>query len=1057
MSYKPRRWSDASRCIAATLVVALATGTTMPAWAYVSPVPVPDDNVPGTDLVPPPSCLTGPTPSTCANDAWVRTCGGFFGAENPDDPNNPCWGLNEDSANTWQDVNYGLDPQATETVFDRDNQSFIESLPPLTIGMPDDLQQQTGGAWAAQEEKAKFAAAQSVIQNPLWYQRAIGSWASGTPLETCENYVYRAFYSVERWLDAINACKTDDRCKVKVSLHGMTADGPATTPGIARRVMVDNEGNPISTRMTVLYQQDKITNGEADPFATGYALSIIPKNSFYADSYLLIVPSLIAAVKAQSGVDLQLLHNELWRGSTLYDVSPSAKATGGKTFIGWEGNVQRGFKDEWEFHDFMLKRTEGVSNGQFREYRRRSDGFLQGWDLLADKMKCLHDFLGADCNVKAYNALGKVNPGDTQMWQGDPIASRAILGSIPAADFLLPPSMKGLIGFGSHTQATGLTLDELVKGIESGDILSSESLLGGSLHLPGMVEPSLLVVDALKAVQAPAPPPDPVAEDAERTTVKQHARDGRGLPIGQVILPYGPSIYGEAPYHDPMADQGVLTAGGVVNRMWEINPPLVDKSGPWPRLLCIRGLGGGAGGQRGEVSGGLGLGFPLVEDPTFNTHEIWRETCQLTNQLLDEWGRYNADKPSCLDPKNMACDWQPKDFVDRFVTRHVGYGSGAKEAELRYCKRWTAGGKVDDPDQDIGVDLDARKTLPKFRAALNLREAQFAKKLKSVPVQGDDDFGTTKTEDQSLGDGDFGGGYSYTLSWHAKGYERFKNPDDPNDPRIGNICRMGGNAVAKFDANATLFGHDISIVDALGSASSNDGDTGLAMGNTHLYVIGYKVFDTKDSDGADADGNIVLSLNNAYDEPLAFDGGKPTLFAVPFQVGWVTITVKAGIAYGYGVRAKFDVGAPKPPECDPDNPVFKADGTFAPFADLGLWISADVSLAGIVGVGVEVELTLVGIELPLQAKVWLGMDDNQFSVNFQCTLDLVLTTLAGELSFYIELFWTKVASFTILKWDGFKYKFPIFRTPKVALSLFGLTPGSIAPPGGTNCSDNTCI
>ena len=59
MSYKPRRWSDASRCIAATLVVALATGTTMPAWAYVSPVPVPDDNVPGTDLVPPPSCLTG--------------------------------------------------------------------------------------------------------------------------------------------------------------------------------------------------------------------------------------------------------------------------------------------------------------------------------------------------------------------------------------------------------------------------------------------------------------------------------------------------------------------------------------------------------------------------------------------------------------------------------------------------------------------------------------------------------------------------------------------------------------------------------------------------------------------------------------------------------------------------------------------------------------------------------------------------------------------------------------------------------------------------------------
>jgi hypothetical protein len=1042
MNVTPRRG------VAAALLFSFTTGTTVPAWAYTSPSPGPGTvSPPGVDLIPPPSCLVGPTPSTCASQAWVTACSGFY------DPD-ACMSLNEDTATSWQEDNFGLDPAATEAVFNPRDNTFAESLPPLTIGLPDTLSQQTGGAWAAQEEKAKFEASKAQILNPLWYTRPL-SWVSGVPLDSCETYVYRAFYSVERWLDALNACKTDDRCKVKVSLHGMTADGPATTPGIARRVMVDNEGEPISERLSDMRVQGKISSGEAEPFSAAYTLTVIPKNSFYADSHLLIVPSLIEQFKAQTGVDLQLLHNELWRGSTLYDVTSSAQVTGGKTFIGADGKAHRGFKDEWEWHSFMLKRTEDVTAGQFREYRRRSDRFLQGWDVLADKMKCMHQLLGGGCNVKAYNALGKVHPGDTQMWQGDPIASRAILASIPAADFLFPPSQKGMIGFGDRLQDTGLTVDQIVAGIESGEILSSSSLVAS---LPGLVDPKIVLGGEIAAPLAPSPGEDPEALAEERSVVRENARNGNARGLGSLIVPLGPSVYDDAPYHDPMEDQGVMTAGGVLNHMWELNPALIDNSGPWPRLLCIRGLGlpgGGAGDSRtGDASIGFNLG--LVEDTIMNTHTIWREACQLTNQVIDEWGRRNTGKPSCLDGYNMACDWQPKDFVDRFVTRHVGYGSAAKEAEYRYCKRWTAGGQVQHPDAAIGVDQDARKTLPTFRGALNLREAQFNKKLKSVPVQGQDDFGTTKGEDQEIGNSDFGGGYSYTLSWHAKGYERYQNEQDPTDARNGNICRMGGNAVAKFDARATLFGNDLTIVDALGSAASNDGDTGLAQGNTHLYVIGYKVFDTKDADGADADGNINLTLNGAYDEPLAFDGGKPMLFAVPFQVGWVTLTVKAGIAYGYGVRAKFDVGAPAPPDCDPDNPLFKADAMFAPFADLGLWVSADVSLAGIIGVGVEVELTLVGIELPLQAKVWLGMAEDQLSVNFQCTLDLVLTTLAGELSFYIEAFWTKVASFTILKWDGFKYKFPIFKTPKVSLPIMTLTPGSIAPPGGTVCSDSTC-
>ena len=157
----------------------------------------------------------------------------------------------------------------------------------------------------------------------------------------------------------------------------------------------------------------------------------------------------------------------------------------------------------------------------------------------------------------------------------------------------------------------------------------------------------------------------------------------------------------------------------------------------------------------------------------------------------------------------------------------------------------------------------------------------------------------------------------------------------------------------------------------------------------------------------------------------------------------------------FGVTVKLTAGPPKPTDkCDPEKAIFATQGKVAPYADLGVWAAADASLADIVGVGLEVELTLVGLQLPLVVNANLGFDKfNNASIIFDATLNLDIHTIDGEIEFYIEALWMKVATFTIVKWDGFHHKFPIFRTPTVSLPLFQL-PNPVMPPEGSGSSES---
>lgn len=979
---------------------------------------------------PVPCIQTPPTAGRCASNVWLAQCGGYFGIVMP--PLTSTGQINDPTCGpllTTQLTNYAPSQgAATGRVFDATTDKFIPAVPPAPWAPTGYTgTQQT---WANQEEKAKFDANQANLwMGALNYTRNAG--VIGNPIYSCEQYVYRTFYELERWLDTTNACKGDARLITKSSMNQMGATTASKMPGIGRRRLLDAEGKYIfdptdsNNHLNKLTASGVLHDSELSSFDDDqYQLDEVPKNGFYAATKYFIVPNLIAAFDPNGQQMLGALLNELGRGELLYNVGTSSPVVGGIWYADSKGNPHQGFADEWDFHRIMQIRSAATSDGESREYRRRQKELTAQYDKLIDEWKCMipdATIAGGCKGLNLPNAVGKVNPGDIQMWEGDPLASRTIYGKLTDNQLVVPVFIGGQIGFGADLQQNVFGPIGALTDVQVGTI--GQQLKGGmksmpfKAHQPGVFSRAARPMGSFFTYDG---------ADVQRTA---------NLPIGEVV-----------PRVDPASLVAIAaTAGFLINRTWEFNPPVViyTRAGP-PQLDCsVR--------SRGSTDVTL-LVDPLASltvDNQFHTERIWRDVCTMTNLLLTEWGRTQMGSPSCIDKNNSTCDWVPQDFVDRFVTRHVGWASAAKEAEFKWCKRWTGGGKLTDPANgplQIGVpDTQRTSGLAAFRSYLENRETNFNALFKQVPVRLADDFGTRRQDAQTIGDNTFGGGFNYTLGWHTRVMKR-----DASDQ----ICRLGGSAVASLGADATLFGLKSTLLDAVAKVSSNAADDGVVYGNTHIYVIGKELFDTKDVAGAAANGNIDLTggwsgFNN--------DGARPELFAVPFQAGPVTITITVGIFYNYGFIANFDaLGPPTDPNdpnyCNKSAALFRAKASFSPSVELGAWLDADASFLGF-GVGLEVDLVLIGLGLPMTAEVKLGLDPSQnLAILFEAGLDIDLSTLKGQMSVYVKAFFVKVFSVKLIDWDGFHHRFPVFRTPPVALPLFALGTGTVNPPGGATAS-----
>ncbi len=1046
-----------------------------------------------------------PSPATCVDQGWVNLCGAAYGSTDPNDAiNNPCLVSQANGKSFVQQAqdsySAGVDAGTTEKVFDTGIDDFVLATPPPNAFPGIALQSGSGASWAYQELVAQANAWKTANVNPFNYIRSTnypnGVYIPGpqNQINSCENYVYRTFNDVERWIDALNACKNDARCKVNVSLYQYNNNYNSYPPGIARRRLENSDYEYIydpsdaANRMTQMVLAGEIAQEEADPFDDTWQLTDIPKNAFYAGTRFTMVPAMQSALAARGyGQWGQDLLNEIARGEHLYEAGPQAGTTSnGAYYQSKDGTVHQGFYDEWDFHHYMNGQTQQTTAGETREYRRRADNLAKLFAQLANDMKCLVSdaFQAGGCGAGTPDAFNRVNPGDAQMWDGDPFSERAITEQVAETQLAVPPATKGMVGFGADLQLAGvpasvLQLGQLAAGVQAysyhghvpGQVAPNANVFnvllnpGVSLTAPltALVSPALAdagsspATDAGTAVLLPvdglgqiaqtnsgsitlspdlilnvaALNSDPTvttglslsgAYNSNTTTQRATA----GVPRQTVVAETQRRLAAWTPSIDPSTlTSQPLGTGWLIEQAWETNPPRWDLRSDTPQLDCSAAL-------PDKSREGL-------KDDLVHTYKMWGSLCRLTNALLQEWSRKQGGRSSCLDRNSQACDWTPQDFVDRFVTRNVGYAAAAKEVEYKYCKRWTGGGKITDvatyTKQDgtqgllMGVPASERLTLRRFQAFLNAREKEFEKEMQNVPVKDKDTFGTVKMDKSSSGDAKFGGNFNYQLSWTVQAQQYAPGTD--------RICRMGGEVLAGFGAGATLFGKGFSIVDAKADIQSNLNNTGKASLDAHLDLVGIEIF------------NETQDLSAEWSDKEG-DSEQPQLLSVPFQVGWVTVTVSAGIAYDYGVMLDFKAAPPAKDSCDVNGAsLFSASAQFQPYADLGVWVSADVSLAGIFGVGVEVDLTLVGLTLPLNVVLQVGPDPKAptaLAIGFNANLNLDLVTLKGELDFYIEAFWTHVATFKIVGWDGLHATIPIFRTPTVWLDLFKLPSGTILPP-----------
>ncbi len=853
----------------------------------------------------------------------------------------------------------------------------------------------TLGRWAYQEQKARMDALAwkptgllSVYQRP---HTAPGPSTVGS----CEDYVYKGFYEDERWLDAIYGCKGDARCETSVSLL-------PTTPGIAGRDL-QNSLMPSFTQFIPDYDGRLEFRG------------MMPKNAFYAGTGAFITQSLVDAFAADPAKKqlVQALASALRDGFSTYDIGHGKSGNS-------LGTRSQGFADEWDFHRVMNARTANVTEGEFDEYKRRNDKILAAMDNFWTVAKCVAHMDPTFC-TGVPNAVGHVKPGETQMFDGDPFTSRAVFGNIDPA---FATDMSSFVN-----SKAGMK-----------DALAAGARIGSGLAFPGLANRGAVAMGtpllqsgfagASTGVQLNAPKVNaPVAPGGVAPGMVTH----QGARLQQ---PQSPGV-----------SNGYLA---YLDLNWRQKPPAIDPRSPYPRLLCPS----------------VATGKPSTPKTTWtnvsNTPQGERflgelAACQTVNILLDEWAKKQAgDKEppgdptpekgtTCFDTGNAACDWSPDMFVKRWVVNTTGYNMHAKERAFSDCKAWrsslfTNGTTWPDP--------------PTTLAKISDLERVRAEDLRGLPVKQQDNFGQDKADQQTAGAHGFGVGYSYDLGWEAKIRQRFPTcapGADPKvcDPNMAQVpCRMGGRIHAAFDAQAWAFGlPPIEIVeanlalDASDNAKQEQTDKLEAYGHGDFLNGAYEFYKIPDGTSwpIDAVGAPPKNLAGVH------DGGQETLVRIPVQISWVTLTFTIGMAWGYGADVFVYAQAPIKDQCTKN--LFQVGGGVVPYAHLDLVVGAECSIAGIAGVGVDVDIVLLDIRLPLHGGASLSATaDNKLWLGFDAGLDLQLGTLDGHMSAFASFIGIKLFEIELFHWKGLHTTVPIFHFQPKKFPLLDLG-ASPVPPG----------
>jgi hypothetical protein len=899
--------------------------------------------------------------------------------------------------------------------------------------------------WAAQETLAKAQATSacsgqsgsSLLSCAQGYQRHLGASPPALSSDrTCDDLVYNRYYDIERWMDQTNACAGDPECQAAITLDPNTgivgkiltgSDIPPGSRDIFKSAAESAFGSPPTPlpscgntnltpgqlhaceliksmpplahihptytgpmggtgtayawqwadghMVTTVGQYGGLCLGGSPCSTVGYSAS---KNPFY-DGSPVISPMVVAAFASNpaKAASMQRLVAELARGSQWAYVG---RYQGGHA----PGTHRVSYSDEWDYDRAGMKALQGVSTHTLQEYAKHREHVTQ--------------------RARTFGVL----------------YSNAVAATLNSQlKFAIPASVvdANLTGPGSSIAAARHT----------GPVLGPDAQ---SQTMSGMeADPSLS--GKLGALGSP-PPPQP-------TQVEQY--------------------------------------------VWSQQKPQMDAAYAYPRLQCgapdrlengVSERGTELGPLRGTAP--LTIGGPPI-DGTPAPSAMTTAACNYINAILDEWAR--NDSPTLVDTKDKnpppgptgcfandpACDWDPATFMSsmrdmvQFQISNVQHAR--READYKFCKAWdpvVASKRGHYPDQSQGEtnlladmkqelqsDYDKISKVPVIEkgGTWPSSAASWAHQLDHVkPEKGDSfsTFGEDRQNAEQWGNSLFGVGYSYDLGWEIP--VRWEQVQ-PNKQYPGwAVCDLGVGAHAGFDSYAYAFGSDkFDIISADLAAGINDYTNPSVPGDPDTSVdqeLHDGVFDADLTIAGDSlvTENLPMHANQTQSFPVAQGSNSWTLFTIPFQISFVTLEISVGVGYSYGVNVTVT-----PTHKDTCHQGTQSNGVWPtpgpgqlpsvginaglqPQGELDGIVQAYASLAGLAGVGIQVDLTLLGIGLPLDNS--LTLDPNNLTLASSLNMDM--HTLDGSLSVYAELLFVQLFDIEILSWSGIHDTIPLLNT-----------------------------
>lgn len=363
-------------------------------------------------------------------------------------------------------------------------------------------------------------------------------------------------------------------------------------------------------------------------------------------------------------------------------------------------------------------------------------------------------------------------------------------------------------------------------------------------------------------------------------------------------------------------------------------------------------------------------------------------SCKIGQFLRSEWKRKMDGHKSCLDLNNDHCDWT-RDMFEASILSKVPLLDKQLQDET-FCKAWSDGGTF--PKNSVAAVQTALETSrDAFQEIWPIIKAYD----RGVGSNGRK-FGKDWTGGDYLGDKDwFAAGYDYDTGWNV----------ESTGKQDGVVCELGGTVHAKTGFDAWIVGGKVEVVDGSVTAQSNVDSSGQVRFKGHLEMFDQSLFSTggwkvATTFGDDPSSNFGVQLP----EP------KPR-----FDI-YVGVPI-SGQLWGELLFGNTLSLAGKAGDCDKGNPKFSVTAKYAPvFGAFGVG-QVGVGIAGVASAGIRAALVLVMISLPVDLVMSATKKDGVQTLNFNSGLSLMLATLAGRVSLYVE-FLMFDEEFELFRWKG---------------------------------------